>query len=180
MTEQELQTFHAEMKRMGDLFVKKLQEALDRSYLYAPGYKGNAYSLGRKPNYQGSAPKVSTGTLRESIKADYEPSSGSLTLSFVDYWQYVNNGRSAGFYVPIAPLKTWSKSKFGLDDRGATSAAFAISKNIYKFGIQPTNFYDIAAEEMINIIEEAGEEALMIDVETFFENTFEDIIPSKK
>lgn len=179
MTDEELKTFHAEMKRMGDLFVKKLQQALDKSYLYSPGYKGNAYSSGRNPQYQGSSPKVSSGALRESITASYDESSGSLTLSFLDYWQYVNNGRSAGFYVPISPLKTWAKSKFGLDDRGATSAAFAISKNIFKYGIQPTHFYDIAAEEMINIIEEAGEQALGVDIETFFENTFEDIIPSK-
>ena len=66
----------------------------------------------------------------------------------------------------------------GLDEKEALGAAFGISKNIYKFGIAPTHFYDIAAEEMINIMEEVGAEALGVDVETFFEKTIEEIIPS--
>lgn len=178
MDEIEYTRFNQAMNAMGKLFVEKLKDALQQKYDYAPGYKGDAYSRGRKTEYQGSAPKVDTGGLSESISYEYNADEEILTLKMFDYWQNVNYGRTAGFYVPTKPLQAWAMRKFGLDEKEALGAAFGISKNIYKFGIAPTHFYDIAAEEMINIMEEVGAEALGVDVETFFEKTIEEIIPS--
>lgn len=183
MDEIEYTRFHEAMKAMGKLFVEKLQQALEQKYNYAPGYKGDAYSKGRKGEYkgmslQGTAPKIDTGGLSESISYEYDADEELLTLKMFDYWQNVNYGRTPGFYVPTKPLQAWAMRKFGLDEKEALGAAFGISRNIYKFGIQPTNFYDVAAEEMINIMEEVGAEALGVDVETFFEKTIEEIIPS--
>lgn len=183
MDEIEYTRFHEAMKAMGKLFVEKLQQALEQDYSYAPGYKGDAYSKGRKGEYKGmslrgSAPKIDTGGLSENISYEYDENEEILTLKFLDYWQNVNYGRTPGFYVPIKPLQEWGMRKFGLSDKEALGLAFGVSKNIYKFGIAPTHFYDIAAEEMINIMEEAGAEALGVDVETFFEKVIEDIIPS--
>ena len=177
MEEKDFVRFHQAMRDMGGLFVSKLKDALDKKYPYAPGYKETAYQSGRNETYMGMAPKVDTGTLRDTIHYEYDENEEKLTLMFQSYWQNVNYGRTAGFYVPIKPLKEWAMRKLGLDDKEATGMAFAVSKNIYKFGIAPTNFYDDATEEMIQMIEEAGAEALAVDVETFFERVFEDIIP---
>lgn len=183
MDEIEYTRFNEAMNAMGKLFVEKLKDALQQKYNYAPGYKGDAYSKGRKGTFggmslQGSAPKIDTGGLSESISYEYDADEEILTLKMFDYWQNVNYGRTPGFYVPTKPLQAWAMRKFGLDEKEALGAAFGISKNIYKFGIQPTHFYDVAAEEMINIMEEVGAEALGVDVETFFEKTIEEIIPS--
>jgi hypothetical protein len=46
----------------------------------------------------------------------------------------VDRGRKKGTYPPIQPLLAWARVK-GLDD----GYAYGAQKNIYKFGIKPTN-----------------------------------------
>jgi hypothetical protein len=52
--------------------------------------------------------------------------------------------------------------------------AFAISKNIQKFGIAPTYFYDKAFEVFELEFESEAIKALGIDVETFFDRVVEE------
>jgi hypothetical protein len=52
--------------------------------------------------------------------------------------------------------------------------AFAISKNIQKFGIAPTYFYDKAFEMFEREFESEAIRSLGIDVETFFERVVEE------
>jgi monomeric isocitrate dehydrogenase len=54
--------------------------------------------------------------------------------------------------------------------------AFAISKNIQKFGIQPTYFYDDAFSEFEESFADEAVQALGIDVLNFFEKVVEENI----
>jgi len=50
------------------------------------------------------------------------------------YTEQLTYGRQPGTFAPIAPLKEWAKIKLGLNDRQATSAAYAISHKLKKEG----------------------------------------------
>jgi len=105
----------------------------------------------------------------------------------LDYWQYVNDGRKPGDYVPIKPLMKWIRSK-GFNKNTQTGKfqkfnikgmAFAVSKNIQKFGIAPTYFYDEAFNIFEREFENEAYEALGIDVANFFEKVVEDNLVKK-
>jgi hypothetical protein len=94
----------------------------------------------------------------------------------LDYWQNVNDGRKPGKYVPIKPLMDWIRHK-GFNKNKKTGKfqkfnikgmAFAVSKNIQKFGISPTNFYDDAFVDFIEDYENGPLMALGVDVQDFF------------
>lgn len=50
------------------------------------------------------------------------------------YTEQLVYGRKPGTYAPIEPLKRWAMIKLGLDERQATSTAFAISKSLKEKG----------------------------------------------
>lgn len=50
------------------------------------------------------------------------------------YLEFLDTGRGPGKFPPIEPLKKWAKSKFGVDDKEATSIAFAVAHKIKKLG----------------------------------------------
>ena len=52
--------------------------------------------------------------------------------------------------------------------------AYGVSKNIYKFGIAPTYFYDNAFNKFIKVFEDESVKALGIDVGNFFEKVVEE------
>lgn len=60
--------------------------------------------------------------------ADFVQSIGIFYIEFLD------TGRAPGKFPPIEPLKDWAKSKFGADDKEATSIAFAVAHKIKKLG----------------------------------------------
>lgn len=60
--------------------------------------------------------------------ADFVRSIGIFYIEFLD------TGRAPGKFPPIEPLKKWAKSKFGVDDKEATSIAFAVAHKIKKLG----------------------------------------------
>lgn len=131
--------FRAFLAYWGNRFVIRLKEELSKSYPYAPGIDGNAYGQGRNAEYSGQAPKIATGNLLNSISSVVVDEGVELWMN--SYWEFVNYGRAAGNYVPITPLENWARLKGFDNPRGA---AFGISKNIQKFGIAPTNFYENA------------------------------------
>lgn len=51
-----------------------------------------------------------------------------------DYLTYVDQGRKPGTYPPIQAIAKWAQLK-GI----ASEAVFPIARNIFKFGIKPTN-----------------------------------------
>lgn len=166
------------MNKYGSELVNALKNALMMDYMYAPGFMKDAYSNGRNRQYSGSAPKRHSGSLIDSISYTYDVSNEELLIFMNDYWQYVNDGRQPGKYIPVTnSLKQWAKDKLG--DEGA---AYAISRNAYKFGIAPTKFYDTALDNMnfgenIPVELEDGLEMMMNDYieKTFIEPIFKEI-----
>ena len=110
-----------------------------------------------------NAGKEATGTLHKSLKFRTQETEDEFTISFfmADYGVYVDKGvkpqpqyltgKGTGKSKFIAALKKWCKVK-GIPQ----NAAFPIRRNIWKFGIKPTNFFTISTtrrqkqfEEMI-------------------------------
>lgn len=86
--------------------------------------------------------KKSSGKLIKSLRSDLR-NVADVIISGEDYFEFVDKGRKKGSYVPIADLKKWTTLK-GIPN----SAAYAINKSIYKFGIKPTNVLAKTIREM--------------------------------
>lgn len=82
------------------------------------------------------AGKVATGRLINSLnyKLKDDGRNIAIILESEEYLKFVDAGRKSGTYPPIKPLLQWVSVK-GIPK----SAAYAIQKSIYKFGIPPTN-----------------------------------------
>jgi hypothetical protein len=135
--------FDAAMEELAAKFQEALKSNLAKPYPYAPGYFGQKPSTGKRNM------KVKTGSLYNSINVSFNPATNQMKVNMLEYWKYVNDGRKPGDYVPLKPLMAWMRTKgMNRDPKGRfkkfniKSVAFAISKSIQKFGIQPTNFYD--------------------------------------
>jgi hypothetical protein len=122
--------------------------------------------------YKGVGDKVASGKLKDSISVEVKKVNENETIIQVlseQYAQWVQSGRLPGKKgVPIEALEKWIKSRGlqGRDKKGKfikrRSFAFAIQKNIKKFGIRPSNFLDVALEMIANdpkIMELIGDEA---------------------
>ena len=163
------------MIKYGNVLKKEIQIQLDKTRTYSLGYNKNAYSDGRKLQYAGNAPKAPFGQsdLSNNIDVVWNDQTQSLSILMLYYWKYVNFGRVPGKYVPIAPLEEWARSKGFDNPRGA---AFGISKNIKKFGIQPTNFYGMALDNVANTLVNDFEDNADEMIDTFFDKLFEDTL----
>jgi hypothetical protein len=120
-------------------------------------------------NYRGTSNKVASGTLARSVQVVTKQSQDVTVLQVLmeEYGQWVQSGRMAGKrYVPVGSLMKWIKQR-GLKGRNKKgkfitdkSFAYAIQKNINKFGIRPANFLDVSIEKIMNdprIVELIGE-----------------------
>lgn len=123
--------------------------------------------------YQGIGNKVASGKLKNSVKVNVDVSKQGYAILQVimeDYGTYVQEGRAAGKKgVPIKSLLDWIKDRKlkGRNAKGRfitnTSFAFAIQKNIKKYGIRPSKFIDVSVEKILEdprIIELIGDSAV--------------------
>lgn len=145
------------LNAFGQVFVSYLKQALlSNEYPYAPGYAGGGTTYD-------TSNKFATGELYNSINYSIEidiTGRPVLVLRYVDYFDYVNEGRRPKQKkVPINALLPWIAVR-GIqvkDKKGRVipplSLAFAIQTNIYKFGIRPANIYDKGLEGLLNTIE---------------------------
>lgn len=130
--------------------------------------------------YKGLSNKVASGSLKNSIEvtAQEKGDVSYLQMSMNDYGQWVQSGRLPGKKgVPIDAIEKWIRSRGlkGRDKKGRfitnRSFAFGIQKNIKKFGIRPSNWYDVAIDsiledtEIINLLEGAAIEDLINAIE---------------
>lgn len=130
--------------------------------------------------YKGLSDKVASGSLKNSIEvtAQQKGDISYLQMSMNDYGQWVQSGRLPGKKgVPIDAIEKWIKQRGlkGRDKKGRfitnRSFAFGIQKNIKKFGIRPSDWYDVAIEsiledtEIINLLEGAAIEDLINAIE---------------
>ena len=160
------------MIEYGNILKLEIQKQLDQVRTYSLGYNKNAYSDGRKLQYAGNAPKAPFGIspLSKNIDVVWNEGTESLSIAMLEYWKYVNFGRLPGKYVPITPLEEWARNK-GLEN--PRSVAFGASTNIKKFGIQATNFYGIALDNVADILVSNFEENADEMIDTFFDKIFE-------
>jgi len=81
-------------------------------------------------------PKKATGRLVQSFNYRLRDTALAIQTEIyaLDYLKYVDEGRKPGTYPPIKPLLQWARVK-GLPD----GVAYGAQKNIYKYGIKPTN-----------------------------------------
>jgi hypothetical protein len=155
--------------------IAPILEDIIRQSLYLKEYK---FGVKVPPQKGGTDNKVSSGTLARSVQVVTKQSKDVTTLQILmeEYGQWVQSGRRPGKkYVPIGSLMKWIKER-GLKGRNKKgkfitdkSFAFAISRNIKKFGIRPSNFLDISMEKIMNdprIVELIGD------------STYEDLINS--
>ena len=131
--------------------IAPILEDIIRQSLYEQRYKfGFA-------NYRGVSNKVASGTLANSIEVQTVQNGPRTELQVLiqEYGQWVQSGRLPGKgFVPVGSLMAWIKQRGlkGRDKKGRfmtdKSFAFAIQKNIKKFGIRPANFLDISVEKI--------------------------------
>ena len=169
---------HNEYNKAMTEFAKKFQESLKASlakpYPFAPGYNRSRGVFGVRDM------KTKTGNLYNSIEVNFDATNDKIVITMLDYWQFVNDGRKPGKYVPIRPLMDWIKTK-GLKGRNKKtgrfitneSFAWGISTNIKKFGIAPTNFYDDGFADFIEDFENGPLPALGVDIADFFEKVLD-------
>lgn len=81
-------------------------------------------------------PKVASGRLINSIDYRLRETATSLQFQLLaeNYLEYVDKGRKPGTYPPIQAIRRWTQLK-GLPK----GSEYGVQKNIYKFGIKPTN-----------------------------------------
>jgi hypothetical protein len=160
--DEELKRF---MNTWGSRFQRELKNRLAASYPYAPGFEGTAYAEGRNSEYAGTSPKIASSGLYNSIS--WEPTEDGFALLMNRYWEYVNYGRQPGSYAPINPLEEWATLKGLPNPRGI---AFGISENLFKFGIQPTYFYDDALDILESQFNESLEDQFGRSFQDFLDN----------
>ena len=165
--------------------IAPLLEDIIRQSLYEQRYK---FGFDR---YKGVSNKVASGTLAKSIDVQFQKGGvvqnkitrrqflkgqtgisnvpDKIVVLMAEYGQFVQSGRLPGKgFVPVGSLLKWIKQRGlkGRDKKGKfikdTSFAFAIQKNIKKFGIRPANFLDVSIEKILEdpkITELLGEAA---------------------
>lgn len=168
--------FNDFLRRYADEFVKELRYALVfETYPFGAGYNGDRQVQGQANKFAG----VGYGfekPLAASIDPVFNFDDFEVDFLMNSYWYYVNNGRKPGSYAPIKPLQLWAQRRLGLDADEALGAAFGISKNIFKFGIAPTYFYDRAVKALEETFE-ANQEEIAESVNDFIEQTTLKSIP---
>jgi len=168
------------LNAFGQVFTNYLKEQLlIQQFPYAPGYAGGG-------TLRDNGNKYATGQLYESIKYSIETDLQGqpvLVLSYVDYFDYVNEGRRPKQKrVPINALLNWIAVR-GIqvqDSRGRDipplSLAFAIQTNIFKFGIAPSNIYDRGLEGILSLIENPPAGPVDAALQKVLQATAEDVV----
>lgn len=157
------------LNEIAPILEKTIQDAL----------KEKRYPFGM-PAPKGRGNKIASGTLYNSVQATVRDAGNRdiIEISMAEYGQWVQSGRLPGKRkIPVSVIEKWitQRKLKGRDKKGRyiknKSFAFAIQQNIFKFGIRPSNFLDIAFdnlvknEEVINLIADATIEDLINAIE---------------
>ena len=127
-----------DLDKVAEIIVDNFKEALEEK----------RYKFGNPPRGTRLGNKIASGNLQSSISA--KTSKDSISIQMADYGQYVQSGRQKGVRgVPIDALLKWMKER-NIRSRDLTDRqlAFAIQRNIKKFGIRPSNWFDVAIDKM--------------------------------
>ena len=89
-----------------------------------------------------------TGQWLDSLETEARENVGVIRGQ--DYSEFLARGRANGNMPPIEPLITWVGAKLGLYGAEATSAAWAIAKNIAAEG---TTWYQKGGSDLLEVLE---------------------------
>jgi len=155
----------------GELLVKEIQyQLLFGKFPYAPGFNNQRAPFGTSNKFAGVGFNYPT-SLAQSVQANYNLEQHEVDILMNEYWKWVNQGRQpGGKRPPLEPLIAWAKSpaRLGLNDEEARSAAWGIQTNIWKFGIKPTYFFDLAVDEVEQALEQ-GIDNISDDINDFLQ-----------
>jgi len=169
--------FNDFLRKYADQFVKELRYALVfETYPFGQGYNLTRPSQGDANKFAGVGYGFPS-SLAASIEPVFNFEDFEVDFLMNSYWYYVNNGRKPGSYAPIKPLQLWAQKRLGLSPEEALGAAFGISRNIYKFGIQPSYFYDRAVKALGETFD-ANQEEIAESINDFIQQTTLKSIPS--
>ena len=172
-------------EQYGQRLKTELQLQLATPQPYAPGFNGNAYSASPPRNraFAGSGPKSLVGSngLADNIRVQYDQQNQELGILMPSYWYYVEYGVNphpeylegqggGGNSAFISALQSWAQTKGFQDPLGA---AFAIRRNIWRFGIAPNGFYGRALDRITDILADDFGDAADEMIDTFLDNIFE-------
>jgi hypothetical protein len=163
-----------QLKIMMSLLVKEIKKKIDTQYPYGrDNYTGKDVKIASGQLYDSIQYDVEFDTDKTPIGVLY----------YADYFKYVNRGRPAGLgatgeflgkdgkkktpklsaksgAVPIPALVRWISIK-GINVQGRNgqtipplSLAFAMRRNIFKYGIRKTNIYNSALDSIEDIFED--------------------------
>lgn len=163
-----------QLKIMMSLLVEEIKKKIDTQYPYGRGnYAGEDTKIASGQLYD---------SIQYDVEIDTDETPFAI-LYYADYFKYVNRGRPAGLgatgeflgksgqkktpklsakagAVPIPALVRWISIK-GInvqDARGKDisplNLAFAMRRNIYKYGIRKTNIYNGALDSIEDIFED--------------------------
>ena len=104
----------------------------------------------------GLSNKIASSTLYNSVEVT-QTNPDTLDVFMAPYWKFVQSGRLPGKKgVPLSAIEKWINDRklLGRDKQGRfikkKSFAFAIQKNIKKFGIPASNFLDVAIDYIMD------------------------------
>lgn len=129
-----------DLDKVGDIIVDNFKQALEEK----------KYKYGNPPRGTKLGNKVSSGRLKNSISA--VSGRDSIQIKMEEYGIFVQGGRKRGDKgVPIDALLKWIQQR-NIKSRDMTDRqlAFAIQRNIKKFGIRPSNWFDEAIDKMFD------------------------------
>lgn len=183
------ESMKAFLQMWGSRFEGELKLRLAQSYAFAPGFNGDAYARGRNTEYKGrsltgQAPKSIAGsnTLYSSIQGQITEDGFEILMN--SYWEFVNYGvqpnsnytgitdraNPRGGSSPfISSLQKWGQKKLGLNPKEALGLAFGVRRNIFRFGIAATGFFEAATANLADDFELSLEEQMGKTIEDFFD-----------
>jgi len=149
--------------------LEEIAPLIEENIKKALAEKRYPFGIKTKP---GISNKIASSSLYNSVEV--KQNNDTLEVLMNQYWKYVQSGRLPGKKgVPLEAIEKWIKNRRlsdklkGRDKKGRfitnRSFAFAIQKNIKRFGIPPSNFLDVAIENIFEdkrIIELLGEATL--------------------
>lgn len=105
-----------------------------------------------------------------------------VKLQLLEYWKYIENGRKVGKMPPISAIKQWIEIKPVLPRPMANGKlpttnqlAFLIARKIGLEGIKPQPLLQQSIDDVMGIMMEFIEDAIMKDLETQMDMIYKEV-----
>lgn len=110
-----------------------------------------------KANGSNNTGLLSNSGKTQKIDAGYDVGFFSRDKGYAEYVEY---GRRAGRFPPLADIRAWARKKLRVEDKRLNSAAFLIGRKIARKGTRPQPFFAPAVQKNQKEIMDAISEAV--------------------